>query len=460
MKRIINLRNIVVCSLLSLAMQGCSMEDLEDIKDNIDGDGKTSELRSKVIPIDTNIDFGIEPNVLYYADPRIEENGLNRAIRIDYNAMNFNEVATNGINPHSIDRAGKTNRFYIRTQNSYSFDVVNFETGSVKTVNLENKERNVVEHKPRAIGAYNRKYNIQLLSSLDMPVVDVIDVSTDNVIATLGDQIKDFTITANGGKSATGHAFWFDENHFGLIDRVSNKIRLYRVSRASDDSLEFTLIQDFITREPVHAVERISNARNKTDRNTFYAMINGDIGKKVAPGVLELKFNHDYERIESSREVIFEDSVESVGVIKATTHHSAVSPDYKYFIVPVLTGKVYFINRQTMKIDKVVEAKLGAAHVNISKEENLVIITNHFSEYVTFINATTLEVVKNLDISETVFHPDEKHLIQPHFSYVGENGRYYYTFATQDGKFLKIDLKTLEVVESLYTGGAPEQAHS
>ena len=34
--------------------------------------------------IDTNIDFQLKQESYYYADPRIEENGLNRALRIDY----------------------------------------------------------------------------------------------------------------------------------------------------------------------------------------------------------------------------------------------------------------------------------------------------------------------------------------------------------------------------------------
>jgi len=46
------------------------------------------------------------------------------------------------------------------------------------------------------------------------------------------------------------------------------------------------------------------------------------------------------------------------------------------------------------------------------------------------------------------------------FSYVDPSGEFYYTFATQDGDFLKIDLKTLEIVDRIHTGGAPEQAHS
>ncbi len=133
------------------------------------------------IPIDSNIELGLEPGVLYYADPRPQEHGLNRVLRIDCNNMTYRAIPVPGNNPHSIDRAGESDKFYVRTQNSYSFDVVNFTDDSVKTVDLG-------DHKPRAIGAYNKKYNIQLLSGKDMPIVDVIDVDSDRIIATLGDR--------------------------------------------------------------------------------------------------------------------------------------------------------------------------------------------------------------------------------------------------------------------------------
>ena len=64
------------------------------------------DTRSNVIPIDTNIDFGIEENILYFADPQPSENGLNRALRIDYKLMQFTYLDALGTNPHSIDRAG------------------------------------------------------------------------------------------------------------------------------------------------------------------------------------------------------------------------------------------------------------------------------------------------------------------------------------------------------------------
>ncbi len=73
----------------------------------------------------------------------------------------------------------------------------------------------------------------------------------------------------------------------------------------------------------------------------------------------------------------------------------------------------------------------------------------------------TLTVKKEIQIGfNHEFNPNDIHLFQPHFSYVSPDGKYYYTFATQDGNFLKIDLDSLEIVDKMHVGGTPEQAHS
>ena len=419
-----------------------------------------TDTRSSVIPIDTNIDFDLEEDVLYFADPRPEENGENRALRVDYKLMQFTEIDALGTNPHSIDRAGKSDKFYLRTQNSYSFDVANFKEATVTTIDLEDPSRGVVAHKPRAIGAYNDKYKVQLLSGKDMPTVDVIDTESDSVLETFGDQNNNYTVGTNAGEDGTGHALWFDEDHFGLIDRVSNLVRVYRAEIDSNGIKNFTHIQDLDSVYPLHAIERIENAKTKADSLTFYAMVDGDVNNAIAPSILELTFDQQKNELIKGRELVFTSSLTTIEGVKPTTHHMGLSKNQDYLIVPILDGKVYIIKKSDMSLVKIVNAKLGAAHVNVSAQENVIVITNHFSHELTFLDGKTFEVIKHLAISHHIHDENDKHLLQPHFSYISEDGRYYYTFATQDGDFLEIDLRTLEIVDTLHTGGAPEQSHS
>jgi len=411
------------------------------------------------IPIDSNIELGGEDGVLYYVDPRPEENGKNRGLRIDTKAWSFTELKVDGINPHSLDRAGNSDRFYIRTQNSDSFDVINFKEKTVKTVNLE---VNGKKYKPRAIGATNLKYNLQLLSALTMPVIAVIDTKTDTVLGTLGDknEFDKSKLTSNAGNlSATGHALWLDDDHFVLIDRVNKKVIVYKVEKDGD---KFTLVETYrgSSETALHAIERVVTPLTKEDLITFYALGEGDIGKNITPYIRELKFDASTGKLIDGFKTYLDKSTAVIQGIKPTTHHAGISPDGKKLYVPVFDKKVYIIDRKTMKVTKIVEAKLGAAHVEFSKSLNIAVVTNHFDEHVTLIDIETEEVTANIIISDHGFDENSKHLLQPHFSYLSKDGKYFFTFDTQNGRFLKIDLEKREIDKELITGGAPEQAHS
>jgi len=403
------------------------------------------------LPIDSNLELGNENDILYYVDPRPEEGGENRALRINKHTMRYSEISVDGDNPHSLDRAGNSDKFYIRTQNSYSFDVVNFKNNTVKTISLD-------DHKPRAIGAYNAKYNIQLLSALNMPIVDVIDTKNDKILGTVGDRhtYDKAQLHANAGNgSATGHAIWLTTDYFVLIDRVHAILKLFHV----DSKRNYTNVDTISLPTAVHAIEKIKNPQG-SEALTFYAIGEGDIDRNIYPFVAKLILDEKRGKLSPSIRYLRQ-SKQTIKNVKPTTHHAGITPDKRYLIVPVYDGKIYIINKHTLRIVKVINTNhLGAGHIEFSESRNLAIITNHFSRYITILNLNSLAIKKYIKISHHTFDPKTKHLLQPHFSNVSDDGKYYYTFATQDGDFLKIDLDTLEIVETLHTGGTPEQAHS
>jgi hypothetical protein len=404
------------------------------------------------IPYDSNLELG-QKGFVYYVDPRPEENGLNRAIEIDTVSWTFRDLNVSGINPHSLDRAGDSNKFYVRTQNSYSFDVIDFDTGSVKTIPMG-------KHKPRAIGATNLKHHLQLISVKNRPVIDVIDTTTDKIIATLGDN-KDYDkskLTSNAGAgSATGHSFWLDSDHFALIDRVNDKIVVWKVID-NGGAKSFKKTSELATKTAIHSVERIVNPTTKADLVTFYETGEGDLTKGIDPYVQEVIFDPKSGKIKNGRETILVSASKTkVDGKNPSTHHLRITPDKKYIYAPTFDHKLHIIDRATMKVVKVLKAGFGAAHVTFSEPLHLAVITNHFDKFITIVDTNTNKVVKEIKITDHKFHG---HLLQPHFSYVSEDGKYYFTFDTQDGDFLKINLETLEIEDKLHVGGAPEQAHS
>ncbi len=491
-------------------------------------DGQTTKLERKVVvdpvtdilPDDTNTFYakGEDKNNLYFADPQPSENGKNRVIKINYSTMNFDEskdsiqlTAEDSClipgqtysNPHSVDRAGKTNRLYVRTQNAYSFDVIASENNKLvykKTVPLSvNINGTEVKYSPRAFGAYNAKYNIQLLSgrnaSKPYSIVGIVDVATDKVIKHVYKPI-----TGNSTR-VTGHSKWLDEDHFAVVDRGNRAINIYKVfinDKGNIDAVETDSIStgSASNSAPIHGLERVKNIQNREDIYTFYGMgesISLD-GKHSAPFIQKYIFNPSTGKIKKAGIAEFKDTnyrgMEGKG-ISPSTHHANITPDGKYIIVPVFDGMIYRIRRDTMqivdKIDTTVDKGLGAGHIVFSDALGIAVVTNHWSPYITLIDITDdkfklkgfLKIYKN-DGHDT-FDPRHKHLFQPHFAQISKDGKYFYTFASQDnGRFVKVNLEEVlklesntckmfqydndnddsKIIKATYTGGAPEQAHS
>ena len=472
--------------------------------------------RDAVLPRDTNLYYAPynEKGYLYFADPQPDENGKNRVIRVNYENMTFNEnndsiILTNDAylisgkthsNPHSVDRAGKTNKFYVRTQNAYSFDVIEAKNGKLeylKTVPLSVNINGInVQYSPRAFGAYNAKYDIQLLSGRNASgysVTAIVNVKNDEVIKTIAIPIS------GSGSNVTGHAKWLNVDYFAVIDRGNHAIHVYKILKNSVGTIDIVETDTIDTITSIHALERVENPKNSIDLHTFYTMgvSSGSNGSSINPFIQKLIFDVTTGKFVSS--VCGAGDIADFGDtdysnlaaknISAATHHASIIGDYIY--VPVYDGKIYKINRNTMtivgRVDTGTEEGLGAAHVVYSKPLNLLVVTNHWSPYITVIdisnNQFTLKGYMKIyrDGHHDIFNPNEIHLMQPHFAQISDDGKYFYTFASQDnGRFVKVNLEELVKVEpngdkifeynndsnnssimkSIDVGGAPEQAHS
>jgi DNA-binding beta-propeller fold protein YncE len=395
------------------------------------------------IPINSNLELGGERGIIYYADPKEEEGGYNRVLRIDTNSWSYKEIYTDGINPHSIDRAGDSDRFYIRTQDSESFDIVNFKTNEVKTVWLDGD-------RPRSIGATNLKYHIQLLPAKFRPLIYIIDTDNDRVIGRVGDDFNYYNSTANG------HTGWLDADHFVLIDRPNQLFSIYRVVE-SKRGLDFIKTQTIRVETKFHGIMRVANADSENDLYTFYGFGEGDADNGILPYVIKLRFDPHNGTFQKIAKTSLPFSNKIIKGVKPVTHHAGITPDGNYLLVPTKDGNLYIIDRFTMKIKKRVKVGLGAGHVYFSKSRNLALVTNHFDKYISVIDLKNLEVIKHIYITDKEYHD---HSLQPHTSYVMDGGKYFYTFSSQDGDLVKIDLDTLKVIKRLHVGGAPEQGHS
>jgi len=399
-----------------------------------------------LIPEDSNVAFEAESDIVYLTDVRKEDGGLNRVVRVDTKNMTFQAITLKGSNPHSIDRAGSSDKFYIRTQNSTSISVVNFKENSEKSIDLG-------KYRPKTSGATNLKYNLQLIAMQNAPVISIIDTKTDTVLETVGDK------NATAKKSATGHAMWLDVDHFCLTDRVNKRVLTFKVNQ-SGNKLSFTQTDTMLFQTPVHILHKVETVYSEEDLTTFYAMVEGSVNKNIAPSVAKIHFDATRGTITVLKETPLPQSDKAIDGINPSAHHGGTSPDGKYFFATTLDGKTYVLETTTMQIVKVLPTGLGAGHVNFSKEENVAVVTNHFSSNVTIIDLATLEIKAQIIISNTKFDPENKKLLQMHTPLISQNGRYFFTGACHDGDFVKIDLRDLKIDSKLHIGGALEQTSS
>ncbi len=427
---------------LSLALlSGCG--NTSDIDNNNESVLNSNFNFRSYIPINSNVELGGENGIIYFADPQEKEHGKNRVIRLDYLHWTYSSLKTKGINPHSIDRAGDSDKFYVRTQSSKSFDVVNFQTRKVKTIDLQGDT-------PRSIGATNLKYHIQLLPAKFRPLIYIIDTDSNEIIGRVGDDLNFYKSTANG------HTGWIDSKHFVLLDRINKKLSVYEVIDHGG-SLDFEKTQTIDVQTSYHGIMRIENVKYSEDLYTFYGMGEGDIKDSIPPFITKLKFNPNLGKFKQISKTYLKFSTKKVNGVTPKTHHGGISPNGIDLFIPTTDGKLYIIDRFSMKIKKVLKVGLGAGHVYFSKAKNLAIISNHDAPFVSVIDLKSLKVIKNIKITDKKF---DKEKLQPHTSYISRTGRYFYTFSTADGDFLRIDLDKLKVKDRLHVGGAPEQGHS
>ena len=379
----------------------------------------------------------------YYADP---DPAFNRVVVMDPKSMSeVGSIWVPGLSPHSADRAGNTNKMYVRTAGVRSFDVIDALTKTyVKTVALP--------HKPRAAGAYNQYLNLQLISGKDHPMVSIIDVATDTVVGTVGPEKKPGqTISGNCGGNATGHSCWLDATHFTLLDRYNDEVVVYQVVKNDDDSYVFPVTQRLPMPTGVHTLD-VDVQDRSLNKVQYFAEIEGSKSKNIRPQLLELVYVGD-GKFAKGRTVLF-DGVGSNDKV----HHYGISPDGKQIWQPIcLSRKLFVVDIATMKTVKTYPIGLGGGHVNFSKQLNLAIVTNHFDDSVTIIDMKT-DQVWNVNITHA---PQQDGLfIQSHLNWVSPDGKFFYIFATHDGVFVEIDLVNKQVSRAVETGGTPEQSTS
>ncbi|WP_143108609.1 YncE family protein [Bathymodiolus thermophilus thioautotrophic gill symbiont] len=347
----------------------------------------------------------------------------------------LNDISTQ-LKPYPVDKAGNTQNLYAITRDVDSIDIINSET-------MQNVGSISLEHKPRSAGAYNKSLDLVLVAGADKPMSSIIDPNTNDIVAIAGENVITRPDLDYGGSLSSGHPFWFTKRKFAVIDRVNRSIDLYEITGNKDLGFSTGLLDTVETPTSVHSFIDIKNEESRT----YYAIAEGSPNHGIPPMLLEIKI--DQNDIFISKTQSLYGNPEKMG-----SHHADFHPDGKHIYVGSTQGYMYVIDKDNMNIISTIRTGLGSAHTNFIPKRNLAIVTNHKDTFVTIVNTKTHKKIKDVTVS-----PEQKNgqILQSHTSFVNAVQSYFYSFATDNGTFYELDLETLDISRTLYTGGTPRQ---
>jgi len=244
-----------------------------------------------------------------------------------------------------------------------------------------------------------------------------------------------------GGSLSTGHPMWVNERQFLMLDRAARKIQLWNPHGELLSTLHTATSVHHIFQPPVSTMK-------KADESVYYAIEEGNQSESISPAILRFKL-HKNTMVETARVALnsIDPSVYDASVMGA--HHAAFNPDGKTIYVGSTEGHLFVINRKRMKVEKVIDVGKGAGHTTFLSMRNQAIITNHNDTFVSVIDTVNHEWLRNIEVADDA-SPDYKS--QAHTSGVSLDMQYFYSTASHDGVFYRINLDTWNVVKTQATG--------
>ena len=376
----------------------------------------------------------------------------NTVVVIDVKRMQLiKKVATEGLMPYPVDRAGYLDKVYAITRGSSSMDVIDAST-------LENLGLLNLNHKPRSGESYNSRLGLALIAGADKPLTSVIDVVNDSVVAEAGKDVLTTQTRDNGGSISSGHPAWLTKDRFVVIDRANRLIQLWGIEKIQqagslDYDWEVFLLDEMATPTAVHhMLHRDTAMLPKWEKRTFYALAEGksssENGGTIAPAILEL-------RLTARDRLMLVDQMSLPGdASEMSSHHADFHPDGQHIYVGSSEGNLFVLDRINKVVVSTIETGLGTGHTRFVAARNLAIVTNHHDTFVTVINTEKHRKIKDIVVSGSKINGE---ILQSHTNFVSPDSKFYYAFASDNGTFFELNLQKLRLNRTLYTGGVPVQ---
>jgi len=246
----------------------------------------------------------------------------NRVLQIDIENMSLvNALDVPGIAGHHADNA-YNNKIYAVPKGSNFVNIIKLSRDANGTASMQRTGQIDLIHKPRSGDAYNKKYHLVFLTASNRPMGSFIDVETDRVVGTIGEEV-DCNLTdgtrllshsdantasgalkyqcatkdarAHGGTQISGHPYWLTEDIAAIVDRANNQISTYRI-KLEGTQIRATLMNRMPTRTSVHQIAPRDRTNLPPEQQAdFYAVEEGvhadpdDLTGGVAHALLHMK---------------------------------------------------------------------------------------------------------------------------------------------------------------------------
>ena len=368
---------------------------------------------------------GVE-NLAYYGD---WDNNVVQIIDVDN--MKLLRTVSTGDGPYGIDQQG-TNKAYALTRRTESMTIVD-------NYLLEYDGLIDLQHKPRSTN-FNGNTLLSLVSGGDKAMTSIIRTDMDKVTKVVG---KNVVTTPHdfGGSLSTGHPLWVSDHHFFMLDRAGRQIQLWNRDGDMLSSLDTVTSIHHIFQPPASTLEL-------GERNVFYAVIEGNQSENISPGILRFKIQHNSLK-QTAQVDLHGFDTDNLDISTMGSHHADFHPDGQSIYIGSAEGHVFVVDKTSMEVIAMVDAGTGAGHTTFLPMRDQAIITNHNSTYMTVIDTVNHQFVRNVEVAETA---SADYKSQAHTSGVSLDMKYFYSAASHDGNFFRIDLDNWEITK-LYIGG-------
>ncbi len=403
----------------------------------------------------------------YYADET-----LDRILGMDAINMTLANLiplnpSKSGVHAGSCDRAGYTNKMYVRTpklddvypaDGSGSLQVVDvLQSKWIKDIPLINP--------PRSSGGYNKYRGLQGITGKTEPYAMIIDVATDRVVINAGSAHTTETIGGNDGSNATGHFIWLDADHFALLDRYRNSVFIYKINE-NHPPYTTTLTDTIVTPTSSHSFISKDGGGHLLSERIFYLAVEGSSADKdnVKPQLGKFTFDSATGTVTQVGSYL---EFTTTSGVDDNMHHFGFAREGSLIGIPLgVSGKVFIVDVGAAGDSLELwagglneyQAGSGAGHFDFSESQDKAVITNHKDMFVSVINFDTSNIKSIPFLTTGVTGSD---FIQSHRNWITPDGKYYIFFEAVDGIFYKINLIS-EIMDpqSITTGGTPVQSTS